>query len=96
MSDNQNNHSSPLGGYLAAFAIGALAGAVTALLLAPRSGKETRQMIADRGQKFKDDAQKTYEQAKDYIGSAKAKISDAVEAGKEAVSEEMAKHQKRG
>ncbi|MBR5259304.1 MAG: YtxH domain-containing protein [Eggerthellaceae bacterium] len=30
------------------FVIGALAGAVTALLFAPRKGEETRQMVADR------------------------------------------------
>ena len=94
MSDNQDTHSSPVGGYLAAFAIGALAGAVAALLLAPHSGKETRQLIADRGRKIKGDAQKTFEQAKDYIGSTKTKIADAFEAGKEAVSEGLAKHQK--
>jgi len=94
VSDNHNTHSSPVGGYLTAFAIGALAGAVTALLLAPHLGKETRQLIAARGRKFKGDAQETFDQARDFIDNTKAKISDAVEAGMEAVSEELAKHQK--
>jgi len=94
MPDNPNTHSSPLGGYLIAFALGALAGAVTALLFAPQSGKETRQFLADKGRKLKDDAQKTLEQAKDFIDSTKAKITDAVEAGKEAVSEKLTEHQK--
>jgi len=94
MSDNQNTHSSSLGGYLAVFGIGALVGAVTALLLAPHSGKETRQLIAARGLKLKDDAQKTFEQAKGFIDSTKTRITDAVEAGKEAVNEELAKRQK--
>jgi len=94
MSDNHNTHSSPVGGFLTAFVIGALAGAVTALLFAPHSGKETRQLIAARGRKIKDDAQVTFEQAKDFIGSTKTKIADAFEAGKEAVNEGLAKHQK--
>ena len=94
MSDNHNTHSSPVGGFLTAFAIGALAGAVTALLFAPHSGKETRQLIAARGRKVKEGAQETFEQAKDIIGSTKAKIADAFEAGKEAVNEGLAKRQK--
>ena len=51
MSDN--NESSHAGGYLAAFAIGALVGTGAALLYAPRSGKETRKLLAKKGRELK-------------------------------------------
>jgi gas vesicle protein len=92
MSDN--NNSTPVGGFLAAFAIGALAGAGIALLYAPRSGKETRQLIADKGCELKGRAADAVGDVKDYIDGKKAEITAAVEAGKHAMLEERAKHNK--
>ena len=89
MSDN---HPTPVGGFLAAFAIGALAGAGIALLYAPRSGKETRKLIADKGRDLKGQATDAIEDARDFIEGKKAEIASAVEAGKEAMREERAKH----
>jgi len=88
------NNSTPVGGYLTAFAIGALAGAGIALLYAPRSGKETRELIADKGRALKGQAHDAIAHAHDYIDGKKAEIVAAVEAGKEAMREERAKHQK--
>ena len=92
MSDN--NESSRVGGYLAAFAIGALVGTAAALLYAPRSGKETREMIAKKGRDLKGRASDALEDATDFIQGKKAELTAAVEAGKEAMREERAKHQK--
>ncbi|MGA2139301.1 MAG: YtxH domain-containing protein [Verrucomicrobiia bacterium] len=92
MSDN--NESSRVGGYLAAFAIGALVGAGAALLYAPRSGKETRELLAKKGRDLKGKATDAIEDAKDFIKDKKAELAAAVEAGKEAMREERAKHQK--
>jgi gas vesicle protein len=83
-----------MGGIVTAFAVGALVGAGIALLYAPQSGKETRKLIADKGRELKGRAQDTLEDAKDYIEGKKAEIAAAVEAGKEAMREERAKHQK--
>ena len=91
MSDN---NPTPVGGYLAAVALGALAGAGIALLYAPRSGKETRKLIADKGRALKDQASDAIEDARDFIESKKAELAAAVEAGKEAMREERTKHQK--
>ena len=92
MSDN--NESTRVGGYIAAFAIGALIGTGAALLYAPRSGKETRALLAKKGRDLKGKATDAIEDAKDFIESKKAELAAAVEAGKDAMREERAKHQK--
>jgi gas vesicle protein len=83
-----------VGGFLAAFAIGALVGTGIALLYAPRSGKETRKLIADKSRELKGKATDAIEDARNFIDDKKAEITAAVEAGKEAMREERAKHQK--
>jgi gas vesicle protein len=92
MSDT--NESSRVGGYLAAFAIGALIGTGAALLYAPRSGKETRELIAKKGRALKGQATDAIEDAKEFIDGKKAELAAAIEAGKDAMREERAKHLK--
>ena len=92
MSDN--NESGRAGGYIAAFAIGALIGTGAALLYAPRSGKETRALIAKKGRALKGQATDAIEDAKAFIDGKKEELAAAIEAGKEAMLEERAKHQK--
>jgi gas vesicle protein len=62
------NHSNLMGGLVAAFAIGALIGGGIALLYAPRSGRETRQLLAIKGRELKDKAQHAIENVKDFVG----------------------------
>lgn len=50
MSDN----SSEFGSFLAGFLIGGLVGAATALLLAPQSGEDTRNVIVTKSIELKD------------------------------------------
>ena len=88
------NNATPVGGFLAAFAIGAVAGAGIALLYAPRSGRDTRKLIADKGRELKGQATDAIEDARDFIDGKKAEITAAVEAGKDAMREERAKHLK--
>jgi len=45
------------GGGLGGFLLGALVGAAAALLFAPQSGEETREVLRERGKKLRDDAQ---------------------------------------
>jgi gas vesicle protein len=92
MSDN--NESTRVGGYLAAFAIGALVGTGVALLYAPHSGKETRELIAKKGRALNGQATDALDDAKDFVEGKKAELVAAVEAGKDAMREERAKHQK--
>ena len=62
------------------FLLGGLMGAGVALLLAPKSGRETRLKIREL-------AEEAREKAEDYAGQAKNKVSGAIEKGKGFVQE---------
>jgi gas vesicle protein len=87
MSDNK-----PVCSTITAFAIGAAVGAGIALLLAPQSGKETREMIAKKGQDLADGAKKLVEEGKHVAQDVKSRLTSAVDAGKEAVKDATQKH----
>jgi len=81
------------------FLLGGLMGAGAALLLAPKSGRETRQRIRELAEEAKDKAEDYAEQTKTKMNSAiekgkgfvqekKSVITAAVEAGKEAYEKE--------
>lgn len=53
-----------IGMMLVGFLLGALSGAVAALLLAPQSGAETRTLIKDKSIELRDKAQQSAEQAR--------------------------------
>lgn len=59
MSDTQD-----LGAFLSGLIIGGLVGAAVALLLAPQSGEETRELIRDKSIELKDRAAETAEEAR--------------------------------
>lgn len=96
MSDN--NSASNLGFFLAGFGIGA----ILALLFAPQSGKETRDLIAQKANESKDfvsnkskdlrqQAEEMVEKGKERLAREKEKVSAAYEAGKQAYREEKTK-----
>jgi gas vesicle protein len=85
MSDNQNG--SPVPGICAAFAVGALIGAGIAILFAPRSGKETREMVSRKACDLKDAADDAIRNGKQLVGEAKQKAGELYEKGKDAVKE---------
>ena len=91
MSDE---NSSPVGGMVTAFAVGALVGAGIALLVAPQSGKETRDLLARKTRELKDRAGDALDDAKQMVRGHKAQIVAAVEAGKEAMENEGGKQRK--
>lgn len=64
---------------LIGFGAGAVVGAVTALLLAPASGKETREKIKERINDVSDKAYDLVERSKEAIEEAKDKMSNAYE-----------------
>ena len=96
--NEQNNSISKL----AYFLVGGGIGAIIALLFAPRSGRETRDLIAQKAAESKDrlstasrdvsDRVTTYiEKGKELVNTQKEQISAAIEAGKQAYREEKAK-----
>jgi gas vesicle protein len=87
-------------GYLGWFFLGAVAGAAAALLLAPKTGRETRDLLTERGGEFLKRAQEkageTQERAGDlldkgreYVEEQTHRLASAFEAGRAAMKEEM-------
>jgi gas vesicle protein len=72
------------GAILVAFVMGAIAGAATALLLAPATGEETRRLIAQKARESREKANEATRQSKEYVDRQRANLSAAVERGKEA------------
>ena len=66
MSDNGNG-SGNLGGFVMGAVVGAAVGAGIALLLAPRTGKETRNWLARNTRELKGRAKSAFEQAKETV-----------------------------
>ncbi|NWG14200.1 MAG: YtxH domain-containing protein [Acidobacteria bacterium] len=84
------------------FILGAFVGAATALLLAPKSGEETRKYLAAKarekaeqisaqGRELAEKASGLVEKGKEYLDQQKGQLSAALEAGKQAYREEKEK-----
>ena len=82
-----------------AFVIGGLAGAAVALLLAPQSGRESREQVRGYGQRAEAQAHELADKATDVMDQAvdkgrefvqekKMVLAEAVEAGRAAMSRE--------
>lgn len=97
MSDESNG-----GAKLAFFLAGMGIGAILAILFAPKSGDETRELISrkagegrdyvrSKGLELRKDAEGLVEKAKEVVNQQKEQLSAALEAGKQAYHEEKAK-----
>ena len=95
---SEENSGAGVGYFLAGLGIGA----VIALLFAPRSGKETRDMIVEKAEEGRDfvktkteeirkQAEDAVEKGKDLVSKQKELLSAALEAGKQAYQDEKAK-----
>jgi gas vesicle protein len=87
-------------GYLGWFFLGAVAGAAAALLMAPKSGRETRELLAERGgdwfKKAQDAAGDTqsragdiFDKGREYFEEQTQRLTSAFEAGRAAMKEEI-------
>ncbi len=96
MGRNQEDRS-VFGHFMAGLGLGALIGAIAALLLAPKSGQETREEIARAAEELKKKANKVVEEltesaeeltkkSKELLETTKVKVQSAIEAGKEAMA----------
>jgi gas vesicle protein len=92
------------GNFLAGLGLGALIGAIAALLLAPKSGEETREDIAKAAEDLKKKANKVVEEltesaeelakkSKELLETTKVKVQSAIEAGKEAIAKKKSEEE---
>jgi gas vesicle protein len=85
MNDTTNSRdNSPIGSTLVGFALGAMVGAGLALLLAPESGKKTRDRLASTARRWSKDAGHALEGARDTVAELGADAKSAMKAGKDA------------
>jgi gas vesicle protein len=94
---NDREDRSVVVNFLAGLGLGALIGAVTALMLAPKSGPETRQDIANAADDLKKKANKVVhdlsesseelvKKSKELLETTKVKVQSAIDAGKQAMA----------
>lgn len=96
------NDRNDTAGYLGWFFLGGVIGAAAALLLAPKAGRETREIIAERGGEVARKAQELANEAQGRAGEwldksrelfeeQTQRLMSAFEAGKDAMREEIRK-----
>lgn len=94
------DQASDAGSHLGWFFLGALAGAAAALLIAPKTGRETRDLLVERGEdlfkKAQDAASETqsrasdlFDKGRDYFEEQTQRLSSAFDAGRSAMREEI-------
>jgi gas vesicle protein len=103
MATEQNDAA----GYLGWFFLGGVIGAAAALLLTPRTGQQTRELLSEHGGEFARRAQEVATEAQGRAGEwldksrelfeeQTQRLMTAFEAGKDAMREEMRKTPPRG
>jgi gas vesicle protein len=89
MSDGNGNDAAT---YLGWFFLGALAGAAAALLLAPKSGRETRELLTEQSgelmKKGKERGGEWLKKAQEKAGDAQVKAGDLFDKGREYFEEQ--------
>jgi len=101
------NDRNDTAGYLGWFFLGGVIGAVAALLVAPKTGKETREIlsersneVAKRAQAMATDAQgragEWFDKSRELFEEQTQRLMTAFEAGKDAMREEIRKTPPRG
>lgn len=96
MNDTSHADSTPhTGATLMGFALGAVVGAGLALLLAPESGKQTRQRLASTARGWSTSAGETIDQARDVVAELGTDAKSAIKAGQDAFLHDRATRESR-
>ena len=72
------------GSILLAFLLGAVSGAAVALLYAPATGKETRELVVEKAREARDRAAAAAEKASEVLNQGRETVASAIERGVEA------------
>ncbi len=97
-----DEHGGDAAGYLGWFFLGAIAGAAAALLLTPKTGSQTRDLLTEYSQELFKKAQEKASEAQDlagdllgkgreYLEEQRNRLVGAFEAGRSAMKDEMGK-----
>ena len=78
------NDNGGSGAIFVAFLLGAIAGAATALLLAPQTGEETRRLLAQKAREGREKAGEAAQKGKEFVDRQRENVATAIERGKEA------------
>jgi gas vesicle protein len=101
------NDRNDAAGYLGWFFLGGMLGAAAALLMAPKTGRETRELLAERSnevakraQEMATDAQgragEWFDKSRELFEEQTQRLMTAFEAGKDAMRDEIRKTPPRG
>ena len=90
-SDSNSNTGSTLMG----FALGAVIGAGVALLLAPDSGKNTRQRLTSTARRWRNSAGETIDRARETVAELGTDAKSAIRAGQDAFLHDRATRESR-
>jgi gas vesicle protein len=92
MNESPNNRgNSNTGSTLVGFALGAVVGAGLALLLAPESGRKTRERLASTAQRWGRSAGDTMDEARATVTGLGTDAKSAIKAGQEAFMHDLSK-----
>ena len=79
------------GSVLLAFILGAVSGAAVALLYAPATGKETREMLSERAREGRERARDAAERGRQAFTEGRDSLASAIEKGREAYQQARAR-----
>jgi gas vesicle protein len=79
------------GSILLAFILGAVSGAAVALLYAPATGRETRELLGQRAREGRDRAADAAERGRQAVVQGRETLANAIERGREAYQQARAR-----
>ena len=80
----RNDDGAGAGSILLAFILGAVSGAAVALLYAPQSGRETRELLGEKANEARARAAEAAARGRDAINQGRETLNTAIERGREA------------
>ena len=81
MARDQDGHA---GAVLMAFVLGAVSGAAVALLWAPSTGDETRQLLNEKAREGRERASDAARQGREFVSRQRENLSTAIDRGRDA------------